>query len=81
MSHTYTSPGTFTATLLNSALTGVATATIVVGNSAPKISRSESQPPPPRSMPVMTPLVTLPTGCSWYVCDDTTRDASDEEIK
>jgi hypothetical protein len=44
-SHSYTSGGTYTATLLNSALTGVATATITVGAGAPPVPRSHPWQP------------------------------------
>jgi hypothetical protein len=42
--HSYTS-GSYTATLLNSALTGVATAAVVVSGSAPRVPPSHSGPP------------------------------------
>jgi hypothetical protein len=53
-SHTYTSPGTYSAVLLNSFDTSIATTTITVVGTAPRVSQSgRGQALPPRSMPLM----------------------------
>jgi len=53
-SHTYTSPGTYSAVLLNSFGTSIATTTITVVGAAPRVSQSgRGQALPPRSMPLM----------------------------
>ena len=53
-SHTYTSPGTYSAVLLNSFGTSIATTTITVVGTAPRVSQSgRGQALPPRSMPLM----------------------------
>ena len=53
-SHTYTSPGTYSAVLLNSFGTSIATTTITVAGTAPRVSQSgRGQALPPRSMPLM----------------------------
>ena len=53
-SHTYTSPGTYSAVLLNSFDTGIATTTVTAVGPAPRVSQSgRGQALPPRSMPLM----------------------------
>jgi hypothetical protein len=75
-SHIYTSSGSYTATLLNSALATVATASINVTGSGPRVSRSGTgQALPPRGMPLMLP----PRPAFGGIATVTGPDSSDDD--